>query len=332
MRQEYKNMLCAAPLTAIIVFAATFGAWSGDKLNRPSAGSLYAKQQNETDSAADHENAQNRQYEPKSPRDSEYTQFGNRRGAGADTQEEGDWYTKPDWWVAGFTGALFFATFGLWIFTGLLWQATKTAVMDESEAIRLSKGQFVATNRPFVFLKEIKTIFDRPPDDHPQSGSGQLMAKMGMTHHPIRSWTLLPIWENSGNTPTKSLIVNFCCHELKNELPLDNILPDTGRPSRSLIGPHSSITSEGKTLDGALINRLRDGQDCFIYVWGWAEYNDEFEGTERHRTEFCFRVVHTGVDRDGYPIMLFPMHTYHNAYDNECSRPPTPYKANPNST
>ena len=34
------------------------------------------------------------------------------------------WYTKPDWWVAGFTGALVVATVGLWIFTALLWRVT----------------------------------------------------------------------------------------------------------------------------------------------------------------------------------------------------------------
>ena len=37
---------------------------------------------------------------------------------------------QPDWWVAIFTGLLFIATFGLWIFTALLWWTTRKAVAD----------------------------------------------------------------------------------------------------------------------------------------------------------------------------------------------------------
>ena len=48
----------------------------------------------------------------------------------AKTESERSWYATPDWWVAGFTGLLFGATAGLWIFTALLWGTTKQAVTD----------------------------------------------------------------------------------------------------------------------------------------------------------------------------------------------------------
>jgi hypothetical protein len=47
------------------------------------------------------------------------------------SQEAGHWYESPDWWVAGFTGALFAATTGLWFATWLLWRATKGLVQEE---------------------------------------------------------------------------------------------------------------------------------------------------------------------------------------------------------
>jgi hypothetical protein len=51
-----------------------------------------------------------------------------------ETKDERRWYATPDWWVAGFTGALFVATAGLWIFTALMWRATKKAAEAAGQA------------------------------------------------------------------------------------------------------------------------------------------------------------------------------------------------------
>jgi hypothetical protein len=55
---------------------------------------------------------------------------------GDKTRAESQWYASPDWWTAGFTGALFIATTGLWIFTALLWRTTRQAVIDGEQAIK----------------------------------------------------------------------------------------------------------------------------------------------------------------------------------------------------
>jgi hypothetical protein len=62
-------------------------------------------------------------------------------------QTAGDWYTKPDWWVALFTGLLFLATLLLWVFTALLWWTTKKAVADGEKAVETANAAVVAANR-----------------------------------------------------------------------------------------------------------------------------------------------------------------------------------------
>lgn len=48
--------------------------------------------------------------------------------------------------VAGFTGALFAATAGLWIFTALLWRTTRRAVIDGEKAIKVATDAAAAAN------------------------------------------------------------------------------------------------------------------------------------------------------------------------------------------
>lgn len=55
------------------------------------------------------------------------------------SQGEGEWYALPDWWVAGFTGALFIATAGLWVATFLLWRSTNKAVVDASKGLKIAE-------------------------------------------------------------------------------------------------------------------------------------------------------------------------------------------------
>lgn len=83
---------------------------------------------------------------------------------GAKSKREGDWYAMPDWWVAGFTGALFLATLGLWIFTALLWSATRRAVIDGVENIKLAKDEFVATHRPKLVVRNVFSLVTDPKE------------------------------------------------------------------------------------------------------------------------------------------------------------------------
>jgi len=71
------------------------------------------------------------------------------------------WYADPDWWVAGFTAALFVATTGLWAFTGMLWWSTRRAVIEGQRGVQAATLQAQAainSERPFVYVNNIELV------------------------------------------------------------------------------------------------------------------------------------------------------------------------------
>ena len=62
------------------------------------------------------------------------------------------------------------------------------------------------------------------------------------------------------------------------------------------------------------------------YFWGWVEYDDVFEGTSRHRTEFCFWVERVRFPQTGAMAMGLRPHSRFSAVDRDCLRPPEPDK------
>lgn len=77
----------------------------------------------------------------------------------SESQDEGEWYSRPDWWVAILTGLLVISTDGLWIFTALLWRSTSRAVNEGAAALALARDEFNATHRP-----KLRVRFFQLPD------------------------------------------------------------------------------------------------------------------------------------------------------------------------
>lgn len=70
----------------------------------------------------------------------------NIRNVSPQAQEQSDWYA-PEGWTAIFTGLLFVATFGLWIFTGLMWKATRDVAL-------------LSVKRPWLFISGPFRLFE----------------------------------------------------------------------------------------------------------------------------------------------------------------------------
>jgi hypothetical protein len=86
----------------------------------PSSGEPQAE--HEANPANKHDNPQSDERgTPEAPLFIQIQQPPNQYTIASYPQSEGDWYTRPDWWMAGFTAALFLSTTGLWVFTGLMW-------------------------------------------------------------------------------------------------------------------------------------------------------------------------------------------------------------------
>lgn len=91
------------------------------------------------------------------------------------------------------------------------------------------------------------------------------------------------------------------------------------------IGPGSEIWGDPQEFHLVNIQHVQQGTE-HIYIWGWVDYDDIFDGTERHRTEFCFELMIVGNPAANNPANI-STRTYraHNGTDTECFRKPAPY-------
>lgn len=153
-------------------------------------------------------------------------------------------------------------------------QAAKASAEAAQDQIQLSRRALVQTQRAFVNLKGFNVfhIYDITQNNK------------------IVDWQFTPIWENSGQTPTKKLNVISGIHP--GEFPPDfEFKIDKFAPS--LLGPKGGMTGETYRISLAEIYEIKSGAKT-IYIWGRAEYNDVFPGTRRHYTNFCHKIVVTG--------------------------------------
>jgi hypothetical protein len=51
-----------------------------------------------------------------------------------------------------------------------------------------------------------------------------------------------------------------------------------------------------------------------LFLWGWVEYDDIFEGTPRHRVDYCFEIKITGEAKSGANFAIPEMYRRHNRH------------------
>jgi hypothetical protein len=201
-----------------------------------------------------------------------------------------------DWVIADFTVVLAISTL-------LLWIETRNAARRQSREMR-------SLERAFVFVREVKLDKVHGPD-------GQ-----------IENFILYVVWENSGASPTKHMISYMSGRTFDREgIPADFDFPDiraTATQVPVVLGPKAAIAGGRAPIPIKAVQDIIAGQSR-LFMWGWCHYNDIFEDTPRHRTEFCFEVLFYGSPfPDGTDIM-WRIHDRNNGADDECIRRPTPY-------
>jgi len=166
-----------------------------------------------------------------------------------------------------------------------------------------------AGNRAFVFVKKIEAQF-----------IGE------KSTHTITNWRFFAHWENGGNTPTKNMRnrVNYSLSE--NPIDLGFEFPDFGdQPDgRTMIGPRSAMHSSYFDIPVEHLQKVKDGE-AHAYIWGWADYNDVFPNTPRHRSEFCVKIAVHGDVRTESCQFLYQQDDRFNGFDEECLRSPAPH-------
>ena len=163
-----------------------------------------------------------------------------------------------------------------------------------------------SSNRAFVFVKKIEAQF-----------IGEKAT------HTITKWRFFAHWENGGNTPTKNMRnrINYALTE--NPIDLGFGFPDFGdQPDgRTMIGPRSFMHSSYFDIPVEDLQKIKDGT-AHAYIWGWADYDDVFPDTPRHRSEFCFKIIIHGDLLAENCQFLYQQDGRFNGFDEECLRSP----------
>ena len=204
------------------------------------------------------------------------------------------WGVKRGEWL------LFLATLGLWYAT---WRLVTGA--DDTAKRQL---------RAYVAVTEIVMNEFRHAD---------VMGANGIFAGPVHSYRISAKIENTGQTPTRRAIVNINWEARDDDLPDDFAFSD-GESEVAAIGARSSYHTPGFFISIAEIQR-GIARHRRVFVWGWVDYDDVFENSKRHRTEFCFEIV-ADIHGDRSKIyMRFPSHRKFNGIDADCVRTPAPY-------
>jgi hypothetical protein len=243
--------------------------------------------------------------------------------------EGNDGFKATDWLLVLFNGLLtlftyllYRATQGLFTETAGLRTAADQQAADMKASIKaatdaanaaIASNQISVYNaerelRAYVFVKNMTS--DRERRHGTLSGSGHVIP--GAVH----TYRFNIIWENSAPTPARNLVTNFNCRSFPDQMPEDFDFPDLNPASPDVIGPRSILTFPGIDIS-ADVFEASIAQKLRWYAWAWIEYDDVFEGTPRHRTEWCCEITvrrHPVTNEIG---IGFPIHGKFNGADGD---------------
>jgi hypothetical protein len=100
----------------------------------------------------------------------------------------------------------------------------------------------------------------------------------------------------------------------------------TGPSSKSYLGPKAMVDAGALQISNEFLKKVANGPARML-IWGWAEYNDVFSPTTRHRSEFCAEVMISGniwtpPSDTIKPPFVFQVYKQHNGTGEECHRKP----------
>lgn len=137
---------------------------------------------------------------------------------------------------------------------------------------------------------------------------------------------LRPVIKNSGRTPALNVKLSVNLSGKRQLLPADFDYADVqGAPA-----PPAAILASGQELEvlpfkvrADYLEHVRHGR-AYLFLYGWIEYDDRLAGTERHRTEFCWRAEVSQDASQG--VLILTQYGPYNCIDKGCryapDRPP----------
>jgi hypothetical protein len=207
---------------------------------------------------------------------------------------------------------------GLWTRSALKEAREATKLVEQSTRIveqsaRVANEGAMSAQRPYVFLREFRVNLTK-----------------NALNDEIQTCTIQPIWENTGTTPTRSGRSHVNWKFFDRAIPDDFDFPDydeIGNPIQVydvfgplIVGPRATALSALLDIEPSVLRQVRDLQGKLL-IWGWAEYDEVFSDSKRHRTEFCYQLVVTGSPASW---VGFSQYRAFNGADDDCMRRPTP--------
>jgi hypothetical protein len=88
--------------------------------------------------------------------------------------------------------------------------------------------------------------------------------------------------------------------------------------SPAVLGPKNYL---GLTSDPMTTKYLDEivAQRGYLYLWGWAKYNDVFEKTPEHITRFCYSLTPIAVNRDERAKLVTLRYRFNNCPQYTCA-------------
>jgi hypothetical protein len=209
-----------------------------------------------------------------------------------------------------------FFTLVVGLFTGALWLSTRELWRVTDATLAHSEQTAIRELRAYVSVKELSMQPFRSLGFQPG---------VGIVDGPIHSYRISAILENGGQTPTRNALININHTMRDTELPDDFSFPDGEISESAAIGARGIFGTPGFFVAIADVKRVI-AKTKRLYFWGWIDYDDVFDDTPRHRTEFCFDVSPDEVEDRGQTYMRFPAHGRYNGADGDCVRRPRPYE------
>ena len=191
--------------------------------------------------------------------------------------------------------------------------ALKAAIATEN-SVEVAKIALRDTERAFVYLKTVEVLVKRGPST---------IGAYGAIEGPILGCIFTPIWANSGRTPARRMLTCSHIEKFGAKLPDDISFDERRIPRRIVLGPRTETYTTGSSISEDEYHELLRGEKK-MFILGWADYDDIFPGTARHRTEFCLQIMAIKQDDGGTRVVL-PTYSRLNGFDDECQNNPRPY-------
>jgi hypothetical protein len=225
--------------------------------------------------------------------------------------------------LANYTLGLFIATIALVLATASLgyfaWRQAedtqeslanaRTSADAANKSAEIAERALIAGQRAFLSVSFVPSV-------------QKILAEDRITH-----WNFMPVWKNSGETPTRNMTNHINIRLFDRPIPMDWEFPDiwvanTPVEDRSPIplGAAPRDTVNGQTV-GVTIDEMKGvvAGTKWLYFWGWATYNDVFPNTPLHVTRFAVRIIAGGDPTSTEKISIsFPYIGKYNCTDDEC--------------